>query len=116
MDAKQTGEVANTRRQLSPEDTAFRSTILHNAIDFSKDKLRRDSALINYTVASVQTLRELNHPLVFHLMNDLAFNLQGKDSFSKACRIVGIEVPPAIESTPRKPRVAKAVVKTAKAA
>lgn len=96
-----------TRETMTKEETVLRTEILTNAIDQSADKLRRDTAVTSYLVAAVQTLRAINHPVAFHMMNDLAFNINGKDSFTKACKLLGRDVPAAVEQATRKPRIVK---------
>lgn len=95
------------KRAIPEEQQALRKELLIDAINFSKDKLRRESSLVNYMTAVCLTLQSLGHPLAFHVMSDLAYSLNGKDAFSKACAIAGVECPPAIEAATRKPRAAK---------
>lgn len=97
-------EALGDRKVMSTEDTQLRSEIFRNGLHQTADHLRRDSQFTGYIVAATQTLSSLGHPLAYHLMNDLAFNLTGKNSFTKGCAIVGVEVPPAVETATRKPR------------
>lgn len=92
------------KRAMSSEDTQLRTEIFVNAINQAKHSIRRDTQLTNSIVASCQTLQALQHPLSYHLMSDLAYNL-GKDAFTKACKMVGAEVPPAVEQKARKARI-----------
>jgi len=86
------------KRTLPQELQELRTAIFLNAINKTQDKLRRDTALMEYVIAATETLREVNSKLVYHLMEDLAYNLGGKDSFTKACKMIGVEVPPAVET------------------
>ena len=104
MSKQKSVEAVEAKRTLSTEQAELRSAIYMNAIEQTKDNVRRDTALLAYIVANVQLLRELQHPLAFKMMDDLAFNLKGKSAFAQACNFVGYEVPPAVEVATRAKR------------